>query len=271
MSCIDAESAAPSLFQGADSDTMTTPGKGKRRSLLQEGLGDAVDQAQVSKARKLVNDAMAKDPPTALRLAYLISTNSLGKAAKGKSQMLPGCANKYSMIGKDRSIAILCRLSTKVDKDVLGSIRKEDLVTLLNFALVLDEPCAVPSKVWIQVLEAALSRYEEVGFQRLDDVVFVRKGDAKVFYTEVDYAQGGCFKLNSTMRQKVKVYTSITHCSGTTTKLTPPHGPLLLHRRQPLRALGQAGVRREDDRSAHHEGLPEAEGGSFDPTSLGRQ
>lgn len=192
-----ASSRASNASEGEWSDLTGGSSKVGKRGRVASGLGEATEQELVSKAKKRVNEAMNGDTSLALRIDFLITSGKLGKTKKpeGAAVMLPSCSNKYHLIGKERMVEMLLRLRRQFPKDVLLKMDLDALQRLLRFALRLSERCAVPTRVWLQLLEEASGRYEELGGNRLDKVKFTKKGGGKHVYYEIDYTACGAFTL----------------------------------------------------------------------------
>ena len=76
--------------------------------------------------KKVVVMAMKKHPAVASRFAYLVMEGKL-KSNKDKTkdpeqEILPGCANKYHLIGKERIIVVLCLLYKGFNEKSLGDM-----------------------------------------------------------------------------------------------------------------------------------------------------
>lgn len=222
----------PALSSGSSSEALSScstrdssAGSGSRRSGrgpigVSGGLGEQIDVSQYQKAKRTIAEAV-KDMQTALQLAHIIDSGSLRKSRrKGKLETLPPCCNKYRLLGKDRAIELLMHLEPTFEQEILDQVKVNDLYTLIEYAICVSEKCALPSKVWTEVLDAACRRYHKLG-KRLSNIVFECKGDAKARYYDVDYKNTGCFKLVKPAKGGKKVWTHITHVSGYTAKLSP--------------------------------------------------
>lgn len=190
-----------------------------KRGRVAGGLGDAAESELVSKAKKRVNEAMNGDTSLALRIDFLITSGKLGRTKKpeGAAAMLPSCSNKYHLIGKERMVEMLLRLRRQLPKDALLKMDLDALQRLLRFGLRLSEKCAVPTRVWLQLLEEACARYEELGGNRLDKVQFIKKGGGKHVYYEIDYAVCGAYTLVA----KAKKFVYLEHLNGSKVRLSP--------------------------------------------------
>lgn len=225
MSKSGASSVSDGDFADAQSMVSTTASKAGKRGVIGAGLVESVDAEQYAAARKLVNKAMKDDMQTAMRFAYLVTSGKIINKRKtdepdGEHAILPGCANKYMLLGKDRIVALLIFLCTHLLKSILDHMHLPDLVELLDYALCLAKKCAVPSKVWGQLKAHAKIRYDAIGGGRLGHLVFVKRGDEKAYYYEVLFPDGGAYSLVLD-KKKTKVM-AVTHCSGITAKCSPP-------------------------------------------------
>ena len=81
-------------------------GGNHRHGTVTDGLGDSIDHDRYMKVKKTVNKAMVDDKEIALRLEYLVVNNNVKPSVKKEKDpekfVLPGCANKYHLIGRDR-------------------------------------------------------------------------------------------------------------------------------------------------------------------------
>ena len=104
-------------------------------------------------------------------------------------------------------------------------MKLEDLKVLQNYALRLADSCAVPSKLMSQLVSISKKRYnDELGGNRLTEVVLVVKGDKKSQYVEPDYSAGGAFKLcNKTAKKGGGAkFNALQHVGGTMVSLETP-------------------------------------------------
>ena len=124
---------------------------GKHAGLQDSGSGDNnIDVEAFIRAKKLITETM-QDPKAAARLETIILKGCLnGKKtsiATGDYKVLPGSYNKYSKIGKENAIELLFFLCPDLDDTYLVLMTYDDLNDLLDYALALRRPCAIPSKV----------------------------------------------------------------------------------------------------------------------------
>lgn len=213
---------------GSDDDVASgAKGSARRAStrFTSGGMGENIDEARLSHAKQSVNKAMNADPELAMRFQFMVEKQIL-KCKKNKqtgdNAMLPGCGNKYHLMGRERSVELMMFLSPECELPTLKLMKKFDLDELLDYSLALARPCAIPSKVWGQVKAIAKTRYAELGAPRLTPLKFLQKGDAKAPYTEVDWQNSGCYTANRKTSKGKKFIVSLTHVSGTTVKVAPP-------------------------------------------------
>ncbi len=136
--------------------------------------------------------------------------------------MLPSCTNKLSILDSKKTVELLLLMDpANMDKTTLEGMRKTGLTQLMAYALCAMDKCALPSKHWGTVKAKLCERYEDVHSNRLDHLVFLRRGDDKVGYFEVDWEKGGCFELVRG-KGKNKKFIAIRHVSSNATaKLNP--------------------------------------------------
>ena len=192
--------------------------RGKRGKVL-DCLGDTVAHEEIARARKVVINAVRTDDQMARKLAFLVTSGKLRSRSsplEGKLT-LPPCANKYHLIGRERIMELLLDLFPKFNGVALKTLALEDLQTLIRFALCLHVRCAIPTRVWDGVKRHAMERYKAIGGNRLERIVFVKKGEGKRIYYEVNYDEGGAYKLV----KKGKKIVGLQHCNGVSAKVVP--------------------------------------------------
>merc|ERR1712110_514053 len=102
----------------------------------------------------------------------------------------------------------------------------KDLNELVDYALALGRPCAVPSKVWGQLKNGSAQRYEALGNNRLDVIHIEQKGDEKSRYADVDYGKGGVYRKVTRGSRKTQKIVAVVHVStGTLVYLGTPLDP----------------------------------------------
>jgi hypothetical protein len=140
---------------------------------------------------------MRADDQMARKLAFLVTSGKM-RSTRNPSEgglTLPPCANKYHLIGRERIIELLKLCYKDINIAALKTLALEDLQIIIRYTLCLDVKCAIPTRVWDGVKTHALQRYEHIGGNRLEHLVFLKKGDGKRTYYELSYADGGAFKL----------------------------------------------------------------------------
>ena len=104
---------------------------------------------------------MSNDPSTARRLAFIVGKGKFAvpkKAVDVEMEPLPPSNNKYNLIGKERSAALLVHLSPSMEYDVLMTMTLKDLQVAVDYALaLLPKSCALPSRIWGQLKQQAAS------------------------------------------------------------------------------------------------------------------
>ena len=129
----------------------------------------------------------------------------------GEFAILPPCTNKYILIGKERMVQVLMLLHPDAEQKMFDDMKLEDLKGLLQWALVLDENCAAPSKIWGELKAGAREPYKELGDNRLEPMIYAQQGDRKVSYVEPDYVAGGCYKKVIGVHNKKRAIVAIKH------------------------------------------------------------
>ena len=202
-----------------ESPAYPKPGK---RAASSGNLSEGIDAERLQHAKKVVLEGI-RHPETCMRLAFLIEKEKLKTTRKSNpDHVLANCQNKYILIGKENIIQLLLALEDKLVEEVLRFMKLEDLQELLTFALCLAEKCAVHSKNWSELVTNAQMRYNKVlGGIRLMAVVFVKRGDNRVFYYIVDYDRGGCYKLIHKNANPKSNFVAIEHVSGIRAPLKP--------------------------------------------------
>ena len=209
---------------GSDCGSVRTR-KGRKSGDLCDGAGANIDMEEFRRCKRVVAKAIQKSPQAARRLCFLVEQGKLGKAkttGTGDMEVLPPCANKWTLLGAERIRLVLKNLCDEIDMAMLNLMKLEDLKELINYALALcRKGCSVTSKVWGQLKFGARERYAEIKGNRLKGIVFVRNGDKKAPYAEVDYGKKGCYSLGNAPSNKKK-FTKLLHVSGAVAKLNPP-------------------------------------------------
>jgi hypothetical protein len=199
-------------------------GRGRRRTAVQSGLGDTLNEAQYQRDKRTITTIINKDRATARHFAFLIETDTLSKKARltGEDEVLSSCTNKLSILDSKKTVELLLLMDpVNMEKTTLEGMRKTGLTQLLAYAVCASDKCALPSKHWGTVKAKLCERYEDVIGNRLEHVVFLRRGDDRVGYFEVDWEQGGCFELVKG-KGKNKKFIAIRHVStNATAKLKP--------------------------------------------------
>ena len=187
---------------------------------VSDDLGAIIRVRNFKKAKLETNKALDANWDLAFQMQYLLANNKLEVKKNGKADAnkLPPCCNKWKLLSIERCLDLLIVvLGKKVGKHMpLKELSVSQLRKLLCFGMCVEEGCALPTKVWEDLVAWCRERAKELGSCRMARLMFKKTGKR----VEVDYCKCGPFRLD--LDADASKYVSITHSNGTQVKLPEP-------------------------------------------------